>query len=188
MPEYLSLQEQSLKHTKNGHFGDNSCTARFSTVQKKLHYTDVARTERKPQVSSCCPLLASSKLLSLPTFLPPNKRFCNYVSFDRVFLESSDTKEMPPKFNRNLLVLKKTLIIPKYQQCYKVPTALYNVTHLGDFKDSACQYRRCRSDPCPGKIPLEEEMATHSSILAWKIPWTEEPGGLQSMTLLSRTQ
>ena len=33
------------------------------------------------------------------------------------------------------------------------------------------------------KDPLEEEMATHSSILAWKIPWTEEPGGLQSMEL-----
>ena len=31
--------------------------------------------------------------------------------------------------------------------------------------------------------PLEEEMTTHSSILAWKIPWTEEPGGLQSMGL-----
>ena len=29
--------------------------------------------------------------------------------------------------------------------------------------------------------PLEEEMATHSSILAWRIPWTEEPGGLQSI-------
>ena len=29
--------------------------------------------------------------------------------------------------------------------------------------------------------PLEEEMATHASILAWKIPWTEEPGGLQSV-------
>ena len=29
--------------------------------------------------------------------------------------------------------------------------------------------------------PLEEEMATHSTILAWRIPWTEEPGGLQSM-------
>ena len=28
---------------------------------------------------------------------------------------------------------------------------------------------------------LEEEMATHCSILAWRIPWTEEPGGLQSM-------
>ena len=29
--------------------------------------------------------------------------------------------------------------------------------------------------------PLEQDMATHSSIFAWKIPWTEEPGGLQSM-------
>ena len=29
--------------------------------------------------------------------------------------------------------------------------------------------------------PLEKKMGTHSSILAWRIPWTEEPGGLQSM-------
>ena len=36
--------------------------------------------------------------------------------------------------------------------------------------------------------PLEEGMATHYSILAWRIPWTEEPGGLQSMGLLSQTQ
>ena len=31
--------------------------------------------------------------------------------------------------------------------------------------------------------PLEKEMSTHSSILAWKIPWTQKPGGLQSMGL-----
>ena len=31
------------------------------------------------------------------------------------------------------------------------------------------------------EAPLEEGMATHSSILAWKIPWTKEPGGLQSI-------
>ena len=31
--------------------------------------------------------------------------------------------------------------------------------------------------------PLEEETATHSSVLAWRIPWTEEPGGLQYMGL-----
>ena len=31
--------------------------------------------------------------------------------------------------------------------------------------------------------PLEKEMVTHSSILAWEIPWTEEPGRLQSMAL-----
>ena len=35
--------------------------------------------------------------------------------------------------------------------------------------------------------PLEKEMATHSSILAWRIPWTEEPGGLQSTGSQSRT-
>ena len=34
---------------------------------------------------------------------------------------------------------------------------------------------------CGQKDPLEKRMATHSSILAWKIPWTEEPGGLQSI-------
>ena len=32
-----------------------------------------------------------------------------------------------------------------------------------------------------GERPLEKGMATHSSFLAWKVPWTEEPGGLQSM-------
>ena len=35
---------------------------------------------------------------------------------------------------------------------------------------------------------LEKEMATHSNILAWRISWTEEPGGLQSMGLQSQTQ
>ena len=34
-----------------------------------------------------------------------------------------------------------------------------------------------------GEDPLEEEMATHLSILAWRTPWTEKPGGLQSMGL-----
>ena len=36
--------------------------------------------------------------------------------------------------------------------------------------------------------PLEKEMAAHSSTLAWKIPWTEEPGRLQPMGLQSRTR
>ena len=36
--------------------------------------------------------------------------------------------------------------------------------------------------------PLEKGMATHSSILAWKIPWTEEPGGLPSVESQSQTQ
>ena len=36
--------------------------------------------------------------------------------------------------------------------------------------------------------PLEEEMATHCSVLDWKIPWTEEPDGLQSMESQSQTR
>ena len=42
---------------------------------------------------------------------------------------------------------------------------------------------RHRFDPWGGKIPWREEMATHSSVLAWKISWAEEPDGLQSMGL-----
>ena len=44
-------------------------------------------------------------------------------------------------------------------------------------KNPTCQSRRCErrdSDPWVGKIPLEESIATHSSILGWRIPWTEE--------------
>ena len=44
-------------------------------------------------------------------------------------------------------------------------------------KEPACQRKRHKFDP------LEEDMVTHSSILAWRIPWTEEPGGLQSTGL-----
>ena len=50
-------------------------------------------------------------------------------------------------------------------------------------KESTCQCGRCRFDPWVEKIPLEKEMPTHSSIPAWEISWTEEPGGLQSMGL-----
>ena len=50
-------------------------------------------------------------------------------------------------------------------------------------KDSTCPCRRHKGHGLldPGEDPLEKEMATYSNILAWKIPWTEEPGGLQSM-------
>ena len=52
-------------------------------------------------------------------------------------------------------------------------------------KEPVHQHRRCKRlgfDPWAGKNPLEQEMVTHSSILAWRIPRTEEePGRLQSM-------
>ena len=49
----------------------------------------------------------------------------------------------------------------------------YQLANAGDVRNSTF---------IPGlEDPLEEGMATHSSVLAWRIPWTEEPGGLQSM-------
>ena len=45
----------------------------------------------------------------------------------------------------------------------------------GDARDMASTSESCQEDP------LEKEMAAHSSILAWNIPWTEEPGRLQSI-------
>ena len=54
------------------------------------------------------------------------------------------------------------------------------VTGGSDSKESACNAGDLGSIPGLGRS-LEEGMATHSSILAWKIPWTEEPGKLQSI-------
>ena len=51
-----------------------------------------------------------------------------------------------------------------------------NFPHSSVGKESACN-----AGDLGWEDPLEKEMATHSSILTWRIPWTEEPGGLQSM-------
>ena len=50
-------------------------------------------------------------------------------------------------------------------------------------KEPACQCRRHETwvQSLGQEDPLEKEMAAHSSILGWEIPWTEEPGGLQSI-------
>ena len=51
-----------------------------------------------------------------------------------------------------------------------------------DSKESACNAGDPGSIPGSGRS-LEKGKGAHSSILAWRIPWTEEPGGLQSMEL-----
>ena len=53
---------------------------------------------------------------------------------------------------------------------------------VSDSKESACNVGgRLGFDPWVQEDPLEKRMAIHSSILAWRIPWTEELGGLWSM-------
>ena len=72
------------------------------------------------------------------------------------------------------------------------PSAIwYSVTWICSYVDvGSSEWRKRTSGPClkegeglmnPFNIYVEKEMATHSSILAWRIPWTEEPSGLQSM-------
>ena len=62
------------------------------------------------------------------------------------------------------------------------------ITSSGGFPDtsgkeptSQCKRHEMQVLSLGQESPLEKGMATHSSILAWRIPWTEEPGGLQSM-------
>ena len=53
-------------------------------------------------------------------------------------------------------------------------------------EEPSCQcrrHKRLRFDPWGREDPLEEGMATLSNVLAWRIPWTEEPGGLESTGL-----
>ena len=54
-------------------------------------------------------------------------------------------------------------------------------------KEPACQSKRHEAWSLGWEDALEKEKATHSNILAWRIPWTEEPGGLHSMKLQSWT-
>ena len=74
--------------------------------------------------------------------------------------------------------------VTKQQQQMKIHLIQINkdFPSVSDGKDSVCN----EGDPglIPGsEDPLEKEMATHSSILTWRISWTEEPGELQSMGL-----
>ena len=85
----------------------------------------------------------------------------------------------------------------KWRRTEGVPgTGIFNKLHLWLpwwlRQSRIClQCRRLGFVPCIGKIPWrwkEKEMATRSSILAWRMPWTEEPGRLQSMELQSQTR
>ena len=80
-----------------------------------------------------------------------------------------------------------------YQIYYVVCYVIYAILYIGL---SWCQWQRIlltketqetRVWSLGQEYPLEKESAVHSSILAWKIPWTEKPGGLQSIGLQSQT-
>ena len=76
----------------------------------------------------------------------------------------------------------------------KMPTPAGNIHRYiagASGKESTCQCRRHKRhgfSPWVRKIPLEKETATHYSILAWRIPWTEEPGGLHGVAESDMTE
>ena len=83
----------------------------------------------------------------------------------------------PPHFHKSPLYIRLSIPSPKIST--SVPL-FWDFLGGSDRQESACN----AGDPgsIPGSEgPLEKEMAIHSSTLAWKIPWTEEPDRLQSM-------
>ena len=83
------------------------------------------------------------------------------------------------KLHMNFINLKMRKLA---QKGYVLPQFIFNLSELPwrySNKESAYHCRRFRFDPWVWKIPWRRKW--HSSILAWEIPWTEEPGGLQSM-------
>ena len=71
----------------------------------------------------------------------------------------------------------------KLNNFYPVPWASLVVEMVKNLPANAGDIRDAGLIPGSGRFPLEKKMTTHSSILAWRIPGTEEPGKLQSMGL-----
>ena len=63
----------------------------------------------------------------------------------------------------------------------KTDSIIYGSFPIGSVVRNPPAMQEMRIQSLGQEDPLEKEMATHFSILAWEIPWTEEPGGIQSM-------
>ena len=81
-----------------------------------------------------------------------------------------------------LFILFRTSVDLMMAMCIRKDDLCYRVRWFKHWSHLETAHRHIRTDYLISKEdPLEEGMATHSSILAWRIPWTEEPGGLQSV-------
>ena len=99
--------------------------------------------------------LARSRIITLTSKVLLLYCFWLFSPLIQVYLKQSFTTPPWREFKESMILNK----LPRWHSC----------------KESPCQ---CRNPRRCGFDPLEEEMATHSNILAWKISWTEEPDGL----------
>ena len=121
-------------------------------------------------------------------FVPKNtktliqKKICTSVFNAALFtMCSQDTETTKVPINKRIKKIRYIF------NMYVIKDTLYMGFPSGaSGKESVCQCRRHKElwiQSLGQEDPLEEDMATHSRILAWKIPWPEEPGGLQSVKL-----
>ena len=118
-------------------------------------------------VAKLCPPLRNSMDCSLPGSsvhgFPRQYYWSGFPSPFPGYLTNPETEPFSPAWHVNSLPLSHLWVFPVVQSVKSFP---------------AMQKTHVQSLGC--EDPLEMEMATHSSILAWRIPWTKEPGGLCS--------
>ena len=107
----------------------------------------------------------------------------NWKPVERHWLTTSPKTKRPPRKNQELKLLshRTALWLKERQDIYWGFPCDSAVKNLLPVQGTGVW-------PLGQKDPLEKEMATHSSILAWKIPWTEEPGGLHTVHGVTKSQ
>ena len=117
---------------------------------------------------------------------PGGQRLRGQASLPRVGLGLAQGKGLPGPFLTSWVSSLPPRVAPGPRSPHAQLLVLalgfpYSSVNLPAMQETRVRFL-CREEP------LEKEMATHSSSFAWRIPWTEEPGGLQSIALQSQTQ
>ena len=84
----------------------------------------------------------------------------------------NDKRKLPLK--KSVLSLNQQVYIPSHVILWASPVAQWQISHL-----PVQEMQETRAQSLRQEDPLEKEVATHSRILAWGVPWTKEPDGLQ---------
>ena len=96
-----------------------------------------------------------------------------------IFVPQPGIEPTSPTLQGRLLTTRPPRIVPLFFNCYSF--SIQRTTLVAQTVKRLSTMRETRVRSLGREDPLEKEMAIHSSTIAWKIPWTEEPGRLQSM-------
>ena len=127
-------------------------------------------------------------VMNCTQFSEVNEASVNIQSYLAFLLYSVKPRSREAKLNYAQVLQTQTTLECSFRGIFiktQLLTLIPEASQVAQGKESACQCRQTQKTQVRsqgGEDPLEKEMATHSSILAWKIPWTEESAGLQSMS------